>query len=363
MVQIFVDDDFQHYVSKDLIYRIVLSSPFHQLVFDSVSIYCVDSKVLDNICPPERVKGIPRGNLRDVKDKLEECLDRIEEASKESKPIEEISEIVDRCIDDISESERVIVAKACYVNLGGDICVFLREKFGIDASAGPGIFVAVNRALHNAELISSQIGHHKYRAIFLNVFRSLLIHETFHAFTDLNGLKYCDEVWFRFFEESLAEYTAYLHLSNFGRIVFGIESREKPIEYKAWVVWRKLLSTFDTFMCACISWLKNWPIQFLNIITSPHPILGLGKHGNIKRKTQKDRHIFDISISPFVLLQKDDLTSLSAIWYIAGSIIKGLNVRALGGIIENIKNGKIGGEYLWKYLFLCLLKYTSILTK
>ena len=56
----------------------------------------------------------------------------------------------------------------------------------------------ITGALNKVDEIASRIGYHRYRTIFLNVLKSLLFHETFHAFTDLNILMV--DIFARYYE-------------------------------------------------------------------------------------------------------------------------------------------------------------------
>ena len=104
------------------------------------------------------------------------------------------------------------------------------------------------------------------------------MHETFHAFTDLNGRRYIGEIWFRIMEESLANYTAYLAIRDSNELIFLFDAQKQPFEYRCWVVWRNIVPP-PAFLSISTSWARNAPEYLLILpfywlsLVNPHFIL------------------------------------------------------------------------------------------
>ncbi len=235
-MRVYIDPKFSNDVNARLIYLCVGMSPYAQLIVDRVNIYCVTSDVVDYVCPPRMRRYIDPECLEKMKGRIKEFMDRFSEEVSEVESIERVFEKFWGVISECRTSWGVEIFRACYKNLDISEAREL-EKFGVSAEPGPNIFLAIDRIKTSAMNISKKIGT-QIKEAFIGVLALSLVHETFHAYTDISGKKYSYEVWHTIIEESLATYTEYLYVKRRFIPIFIADMENMPLEYRAWEYWR-----------------------------------------------------------------------------------------------------------------------------
>jgi len=258
-MDIIIMDRFKNKVNRHMIFESVSFSPFASLVMEKVNIVVADKEVVDFICPPEKKKFLDPECIFGLRKRISEHLKR------EIMLRRSLREISERVWRNLKGCEREIwtisIARGCYKRVNSNDQYKLREEFDIDIPKEPSIFVAFDRVEDSADYIAKQLGIAFSRALE-NVLTITLVHETFHAFTDLNGRQYAEETWFKIIEESLANYTAYLAIRDDDKFIFLFDVQKQPIEYRCWVVWRNIVLP-PVFLLISTLWAKNIPEYLL----------------------------------------------------------------------------------------------------
>ena len=253
---VYISDEFTGLVDKEMVYSSVGLSPYAQLIVDNVNVYCADSKVIDYVCPPSLRRYQDPKCVKRMKERIKEFFEKFPEYIRRYESLEEAVDAIFKLISECAIYWGIEVARSCYVNLSSVKAKEMEEKFGIQIRAGPSIFIAVDRVNECAKNISKKLGIPQERA-FRAVFDISTIHETFHAYTDLNEKKYTNQIWHVLIEESLATYTTYLNIEKNQTPTFLADMETMPFEYIAWEYWRTFTPTKTVNSIINYCWAKD----------------------------------------------------------------------------------------------------------
>ncbi len=261
MINVWIDSRYNNYISKQEVFKYLTISPFYHLLYNNnVHVYLTDSNVVDEICPPERRKFLDVETIK----KQELPLFRFHEETREEYKKEYLKKTIDEFWKKLKEYEKRYPVLGCYCNcITDDLIYELSHK--IPLVKKPSIFIAVDRCLNVARnlnstgLIISTTTSSQQNVINIakSIIKSALIHETFHAFTDLNGKHYRNESWFKLIEESLANAVAYGFINKRDKIIFEEISSKQPLEYQAYKYWWNRLKHKSELMTTCHIWLRD----------------------------------------------------------------------------------------------------------